>query len=78
MAMLSACINQLLTLRNNVHLGKIPREDIIFGIDLLCIEGYFYVYLHNYTINVIVQLHVHVQYMYPEYSFKLTTLSCDE
>ena len=32
----SACINQLLTLRNNVHLGNIPREDIISGIDLLC------------------------------------------
>ena len=23
----SACINQLLTLRNNVYLGNIPRED---------------------------------------------------
>ena len=34
----SACINQLLTLRNNVHLGNIPREDIISGIDLLCTE----------------------------------------
>ena len=32
----SACINQLLTLRNNVHLGNITREDIISGIDLLC------------------------------------------
>ena len=30
----SACINQLLTLRNNVHLGNIPQEDIISGIDL--------------------------------------------
>ena len=34
----SACIIQLLTLRNNVHLGNIPREDIISGIDLLCTE----------------------------------------
>ena len=34
----SACIKQLLTLRNNVHLGNIPREDIISGIDLLCTE----------------------------------------
>ena len=32
----SACINQLLTLRDNVHLGNIPREDIVSGIDLLC------------------------------------------
>ena len=35
----SACINHSLsTLRNNVHLGSIPREDIISGIDLLCTE----------------------------------------
>ena len=34
----SACINQLLTLRNNVHLGNIPREDIVSGIALLCTE----------------------------------------
>ena len=34
----SACLNQSLTLRNNVHLGNIPREDIISGIDLLCTE----------------------------------------
>ena len=34
----SACINQLLPLRNNVHLHNIPREDIVSGIDLLCTE----------------------------------------
>ena len=34
----SACVNQVLTLRNIVHLGNIPREDIISGIDLLCTE----------------------------------------
>ena len=36
----SACIKQLLTLRNNVHLGNIhvPQEDIVSGIDLLCTE----------------------------------------
>ena len=34
----SACINQLLTLRNNVDSGNITREDIIFGIDLLYTE----------------------------------------
>ena len=32
----STCINQLLTLGNNVHLGNIPREDIISGSDLFC------------------------------------------
>ena len=56
----SACINQLLTLRNNVQLGNIPREDIISGIDLLCTDLLFYVYSHNYTLNAIVRLHVHV------------------
>ena len=30
----SACINQILTLTNNVHLGNIPQEDIISGIDM--------------------------------------------
>ena len=34
----SACVNQSLTLRNNVHIGNITREDIISGIDLLCTE----------------------------------------
>ena len=56
----SACINQLLTLRKNVHLGNIPLEEKASGIDLLCTEWFFYVYSHNYTLNVIVQLHVHV------------------
>ena len=34
----SACINQLLTLRNNVHLGNISREDRVSGIDFLYTE----------------------------------------
>ena len=56
----SACINQLLTLRNNVNLGNIPREDILSRIDLLCIND-ISMFIHIMTLQMLL---FNCMYMY--------------